>query len=1015
MNIGFDSDSQALPNESNFDSDIDARMMANQEISNYQETISELKKQNLILKAQFDQAVTVAKKIDGVHEENFKLSNQVRSLQLENENLQCRLQILVHNNEELESQLSNFKSTFAQQVLQANSDKEIEVSKTKKLCNGKIDTLLIRVNKSEELKEQSLVEVKMLKSKIERMLQSANDYFKLKFEEIDNFIDFLNQTACTKQTNTDTEPVPQLEPVKPFKNKNEKQKIKTLKSQVKKLALEINGLHDQLSQTESEHSKEVKKYQNEIQKLKEDLEMVQTENSETIRLLKSKNQHMKEQFVKLRKEAVDIQTQLLSKPPSSPKPEVKETVSHSKQNSKENDQLFKEQIKILTDENEKLNGQIKEMKAKMNQLNEEKSELLSKLKEANNSNVNLQMKIDQNEIERQASEAVKKETAEELKNLRERLKMKEDKKPKQETIEKLKDEINRLESVTKSQENELRELNLKIEQNTLERSSNHTKYLTLQNENDELKAKILALNDELNELSDRLAMKPELKPEDVMPDAAFRCKEFDTSLSQKVEQVAFNQYLSPQSKLSKIYGLIVVHYNGLLKESDDKVKHMIEHLEAVKKQLNSFLVDLSIGMSFNALSFDDFLIQGGQKIIDRAVEAVKNVDDLRRKNTQLFSIVSQISEEFGLPFGKDVYSQISCLSKNITSHFTNSRQTELKYADLKKRNKVSRRSFLTKIQNLEQSLCEVTKKCQESQCENENLSKVNQDLKKEVHLSKLEIISLKESMKQSEESLRDEHQSIIDDMTKRFLSEKVQLNGQIEKIKNERKKAKMALSDTESSCDRMKVLIDKHHEEIKKQEEELESFKKAKEEEINHLNEKFTNEKKELTKTFENAINEIKTQCEKQRSEFSELSQKLESKTVKYQKSLDALSQLKREKQKLEKEVRTLEDQINLEKVISDASLKNQIMSVESKCAQQIHEANSKVESEKRRIISFAVDEFRSFSNSSKSLDERSFRSLLTKIRTELDKYSKSDLNIRRMTGAQPYQSTEEAVAKLLE
>ena len=58
-------------------------MMANQEISNYQETISELKKQNLILKAQFDQAVTVAKKIDGVHEENFKLSNNFeRKLQM---------------------------------------------------------------------------------------------------------------------------------------------------------------------------------------------------------------------------------------------------------------------------------------------------------------------------------------------------------------------------------------------------------------------------------------------------------------------------------------------------------------------------------------------------------------------------------------------------------------------------------------------------------------------------------------------------------------------------------------------------------------------------------------------------------------------------------------------------------------------------------------------------------------------------------------------------------------------
>ena len=61
-----------------------------------------------------------------------------------------------------------------------------------KICNGKIDTLLIRINQSEEVKEKSILEVKMLKSKIDRMLQSANDYFKIKFEEIDTFIDFLN-------------------------------------------------------------------------------------------------------------------------------------------------------------------------------------------------------------------------------------------------------------------------------------------------------------------------------------------------------------------------------------------------------------------------------------------------------------------------------------------------------------------------------------------------------------------------------------------------------------------------------------------------------------------------------------------------------------------------------------------------------------------------------------------------------------------------------------------------------
>lgn len=1017
MSLSFDSDSHVLPDdEHNFESDVESRIIANQEITKYQEAINDLKKQNLILKTQFEQAVTVAKKVDGVHEENFKLSNQVRALQLENENLKCRLQILLHNNEELESQLSNFKATFTEKVLQANSDKEIEVSKTQKICNGKIDTLLIRINQSEEVKEKSILEVKMLKSKIDRMLQSANDYFKIKFEEIDTFIDFLNQ-PISKQNNSDIidnmiiQQI-QSEP-KQSKNKNEKAKIKNLKNQSKKLTNEINRLQNKIEKIESDHSNEIKEYQNECQRLKDDLEMTQTENKETIRLLQTQNQALKNKFIKLRKEAVEIHTQFLTSQNQNvtQKPKQKEEQIKNKQINEN-----KEQLEKISNENKKLTQMINELKEKVKKLDESKSDLDDKLKELNYEKENLQISIDKYEIEKQASEALKKENSEEIKNLRERLKSKEENsKPKQEIIEKFKDEISQLENLVKSKSDEIQSLNLQRENDSFERSTLHAKCQSLQLENEELKSKLTDLNGELNDLNDQLAMKPEIKVDDIMPDSAFRFKEFDSSLSQQIEQVSVNQYLSPQSKLSKIYNLILNHYNQILKEKNENFEKLSSHFDDAKKKMNAFLVDLSIGLSFNALTFDDFISFGGQKLIEKAVTSLKSVDELKRKNSQLFSIVSQISGEFGLQYGTDVYSQISFLSKSITSHFTNSRQTDQKYNELKKRNKASKRSFLSKITSLEQCKSELIKKCNEVQIENDGLTKKNQELKKEVHLYKLKLNSLKETTKTNEENLRDENQSILDDMTKRFLTEKAQLNGQIEKMKNENEKAKLTISDTNLSCGKLKTLIEKHKNEIKKQQEEIEAFKKEKENEINLLNEKFLNEKKQLTKTFENAINEMKIQCENQRIENSKISQKLAAKKTKNDQLLCSISQLKRENQKLESCVKSLEEQISREKVVADASLKNKIMSVESKCAQQIHEANAKIESEKRRIISIAIDEFRNFSNSSKSLDERSYKSLLSRIKNELEKLSKTDSNIRRLTGAQPYQATDEAVAKIME
>lgn len=1028
MDLSFDSDSQIFHDEQNFNSDIDTKTITNQEIASYQEAINDLKKQNLVLKAQFEQAVTVAKKVDNVHEENFKLSNQVRNLQLENENLQCRLQILLHNNEELENQNNNYKSLFTQQMLQANSDKEIEVSKTQKICNGKIDSLLIRINQSEEAKEKSILEVKMLKSKIDRMLQSANDCFKIKFEEIETFIDFLNQTSNSKPSNIDinnndiliNQQQQQIQclPEKTYKNKNDKKKIKSLKNQSKKLVLEINRLQSKIDQLESEHSKQIKDYQNECQKLKDDLEMSQTESKESIRLLKEQNQTLKCKFIKLRKEAVEIQTQMLTNQANinintNTKPKQKEIQVPSNTKSKSEN---KELIESLQKENKKLIEKVDDLKNKVNKIEDEKIELIDKLKEVNNLNENLQISIDQFLIEKKAYEALKKQNSDEIKNLRERLKSKEEvSKPKQEVIEKYKDEIIKLETLVKSQSDELQSLNLQKQNYSFERSNMLSKSQKLQDENEELKTKLVALNEELNELNDKLANKPEIKVEDVLPGSAFRFKDFDPSLSQQIEQVGFNQYLSPQSKLNKIYNLILNHYNAILKEKSDLNQHMTEHLEIVKKKLNSFLVDLSIGLSFNALTFDDFLSFGGQKLIDKAVSSLKSVDDLKRKNSQLFSIVSQISGEFGLPYGTDVYSQISFLSQSITSHFSNSRQTDQKYNELKRRNKTSKRSFVSKITSLEQYKCEMIKKYQEIQIENEGLNKKNQELKKELHLCKLKLSSLKESTKQNEENLRDENQSILDDMTKRFLSEKAVLNSQIEKMKNENEKAKLTISDTESSCGKLRALIEKHRNEIKKHEDEIEVFKKEKEIEIAALNEKFINEKKQLTQSFEKAINEIQIQCENQRIENSKLSQKVNSKKSKCDQLLSSLAQLKRENQKLENNLKSLEDQLSRERVVSDTSLKNQIMSIESKCTQQLHEANAKVESEKRRIISIAIDEFRNFSNSSKSLDERSYKSLLSKIKIELEKFTRSDSNIRKMTGAQPYQSTDEAVAKLLE
>ena len=92
----------------------------------------------------------------------------------------------------------------------------------------------------------------------------------------------------------------------------------------------------------------------------------------------------------------------------------------------------------------------------------------------------------------------------------------------------------------------------------------------------------------------------------------------------------------------------------------------------------------------------------------------------------------------------------------------------------------------------------------------------------------------------------------------------------------------------------------------------------------------------------------------------------------------------------------------------------NHIATIENKYSQLIEDTKAKCESDKIKIFSYAADEFKRYRNQCESIDERSYRSLILKVRKELDRLTESDSMIRRIANAVPKQSTDEAVSKML-
>ena len=65
-------------------------------------------------------------------------------------------------------------------------------------------------------------------------------------------------------------------------------------------------------------------------------------------------------------------------------------------------------------------------------------------------------------------------------------------------------------------------------------------------------------------------------------------------------------------------------------------------------------------------------------------------------------------------------------------------------------------------------------------------------------------------------------------------------------------------------------------------------------------------------------------------------------------------------------------------------------------------------------ILSYAASELNSLFSSDQTINERTYRALISKAREELERLSKSDSSIRRITKASDKQTTEDAVMQLV-
>ncbi|OHT10468.1 hypothetical protein TRFO_20206 [Tritrichomonas foetus] len=1023
--MDFSSDfDQSLSHIRSEDSDTEGHLFIEQDL---RDQINHLTQQNTVLKAQFEQAVETSKQMNEVVQKNSILSQQLRSIQYEKDSLENRLNLSLKTNEDLTKKIEEERASTLAQITQIESQKDLEILNASKQCKSKIEAMSLRVRQVEDLKEQIETKNKALVAKIDKAVQEITNYFCVSFDSIDSVISFLQQPpAVVDNRNCDQNYGLPNDDQQQGDHKHCKKKIRSLKKHCEKFVSEINKLQNDLSQAESRHSNEVKSYQIQLKQLKEELADKAANKENQCLQLEKHNKTLTNEIKKLRKDVQQQQNaQCLSFSVSSQQnlKDQEQQMSFSllsQQQQKQsivpqNEKPANRQISDLKENNASLTQENNDLLQKIKDLDKSKAEISAKLKDAMYKNTELQMKINQLENEKRASSVIHAETLNELQSVREILHSKDkpnNNKNKDKKLDKLQKRYSQLEQSSKTQQGIIQSQELKIQNYKTENETLQTKISNSKKEVIDLQNHIKSLNEEIAEANEKIANKPELTIDDILPPNSLRFKGFDPVLSDKIESV-IGSVFSPAIKLNKIYSLIYNYYNTIIEEKTNSVDHMAEHLQCIKDKLNKFFIDLSLALSMEPITFEDFVDRGKNgELLSTVSQCYRGYEDLKRKNHELNLVYNRFVEEFGQ--STDIPTYITTIRHNFENQTNQLKQQIRKNKEIKKCTRIYKKNMEAKVASLEDQNSHLCSKLYEHKTTNEELTTKLQSVKCELQSIKAEYEMAKASSIQSEneeENVDNENSQIfLQKMSQHHKKEIISLNRQIETMKKEIDELNDIISEKENVINRQKNIISQQKNEITEKTQEFSSFKDKEDE----YQRKYQTEKSQLVQTYENAISEIQKRCGDQRSDVEKLSNELLTTQNKLKQAQGQISKLKKEKKRFEESNKLLEEQVAREKQLAELAAQNKITAVEANCAQTIEEAKSKLEAEKRKIYTYAADEFKRFCCPLEHIDDRSYRSLISKVKKELDRLTESDEMVRRIAGAVPKQPTDEAVSKLI-
>ena len=281
----------------------DLSLTKNNFSNNLQEENAQLTIQNSTLKSQFDQAIELANQSKLIQSELLKEKEDNRQLKEQNAILNAQLELLITTNNDLNRKIDDNKRAFDEKFSLKESQTSQEVFQLKTQLQSRIEDLLKENDQLKAELSQKEMHERVEKAQKQQMLNTLSHIYNTSFNNFDEAFSYAqNHQDGIRYIETDHENqidmmLMDLESVKK-KYSEEQRKRKQLEKAVKSMSADLEEAQSKLKQYKDVKD-ETDQLKSKISEMEEDKDLTKSDYEHQIKLLTEKNE-------KLTKEIKDL-------------------------------------------------------------------------------------------------------------------------------------------------------------------------------------------------------------------------------------------------------------------------------------------------------------------------------------------------------------------------------------------------------------------------------------------------------------------------------------------------------------------------------------------------------------------------------------------------------------------------------------------------------------------------------------------------------------------------------------